>query len=288
MNVLLLLFYLISFSVLSLIKSGSSHIAKMECLRASVLARITHPTAIDIVGGVLLMVLVMGIICRCRRIVARHFLRLSRICGLMEARKCRNLVLILLANWLFYWLSFYLFIDSKHILKFLSVVRSINVVLSSILGLKIFDAFCRVVTAKFDFKQRQVLQILLILKVLIRCLILFTGFLFLIKTLGYSISQLCAAVGFGGALLAFLAKEAIGNVLSCLTLVVDRPFQIGDLIRIPDRNIEGIVEIIGLRSTKIRTQKSTLLIIPNSLLTDVPIDNLSKIERLAQFDQQVN
>lgn len=285
MNVLLLLFYLISFSVLSLIKSGSSHIAKMECLRASVLARITHPTAIDIVGGVLLMVLVMGIICRCRRIVARHFLRLSRICGLMEAREFRNLILILCTNWLFYWLSFCFFSEASDNLKILPFFKSINVILLSILALKMFDAFCRVVTAKFDFKQRQIFQMLLVLKVIARCLILLIGCLFLIKTFGYSISQLCAAVGFGGALLAFLAKEAIGNVLSCLTLVVDRPFQIGDLIRIPDRNIEGIVEIIGLRSTKIRTQKSTLLIIPNSLLTDVPIDNLSKIERLAQFDQ---
>ena len=83
---------------------------------------------------------------------------------------------------------------------------------------------------------------------------------------------LIAGLGIGGLALALAAKDTISNLFGSLTVILDRPFRIGDWV-VVNNKIEGIVEEVGLRSCRIRTFYDSLITIPNGELTNAHIDN---------------
>lgn len=99
--------------------------------------------------------------------------------------------------------------------------------------------------------------------------------LMMAQTLGYPISGLLASLGIGGLAVALAARDSLANIFGSLMIILDRPFQIGDWIKAGD--LEGTVEEIGFRSTRIRTFAKTLITIPNSTLTNLAIDNFSRM-----------
>ncbi len=88
---------------------------------------------------------------------------------------------------------------------------------------------------------------------------------------------LLAGLGLGGLAFALAAKDTVANIFGAIMIYVDRPFQIGDLILADGQ--KGVVEDIGLRSTKIRTASKTLISIPNGNLANMTIDNFSKMPK---------
>jgi len=84
---------------------------------------------------------------------------------------------------------------------------------------------------------------------------------------------LLAGMGIAGLGVSLAAKDTISNLFGSLTVLLDRPFRIGDWVKI-DGNIEGMVEEVGLRSCRIRTFHNSLITIPNGMLTNAHIDNL--------------
>ncbi|MDR1457017.1 MAG: mechanosensitive ion channel family protein [Puniceicoccales bacterium] len=105
------------------------------------------------------------------------------------------------------------------------------------------------------------------------------GALLVIDGLGFSVNGVFATLGIGGALIALAAKDSMANIFGSLSVVLDRPFKVGDWIKVGDGTVEGDVEQIGLRSTRIRTHAKTLMVVPNSLLTNEVIDNWSRMFR---------
>lgn len=99
--------------------------------------------------------------------------------------------------------------------------------------------------------------------------------LMILQNLGYSVSGLLAGLGIGGLAVALAAQKTLADVFGSIMLLVDRPFVAGDWIVSPDREIEGVVESIGFRSTRIRTFEQTLIAIPNNRLAEFVIDNIS-------------
>lgn len=91
-------------------------------------------------------------------------------------------------------------------------------------------------------------------------------------SVGIDVTTLVAGLGLGGALLALAAKDSVENVFGAFTVLLERPFAIGDWIRIA--GVEGTVEDISVRSTLIRTFEDSLVLIPNSHLIKNPIENL--------------
>jgi MscS family membrane protein len=95
-----------------------------------------------------------------------------------------------------------------------------------------------------------------------------------------NILGLIASLGIGGLAVAFAAQKTLEQVLGGIVLYLDRPFVVDDYIGLSDGTF-GRVEAIGLRSTKIRTSgKGTLVIIPNSALTQLNIENFSGIKKV--------
>ncbi len=98
------------------------------------------------------------------------------------------------------------------------------------------------------------------------------GIVFVAEIAGFKPTSLLAGLGLGGLAFALAAKDTIANVFGSVTILVDRPFQIGDWI--VTGNVEGSVETVGIRSTRVRTFYNSLITVPNSELTNATIDNM--------------
>ena len=98
------------------------------------------------------------------------------------------------------------------------------------------------------------------------------GVVFSADNLNIDVTSLLTGLGLGGLAFALAAKDLLGNFFGSLTVLLDRPFQIGDWVVIGD--VEGSVEGVGFRSTKVRTFYNSLITVPNSFLTNTKIDNM--------------
>jgi len=107
--------------------------------------------------------------------------------------------------------------------------------------------------------------------------LIIAGAVMIIQNLGYSAASLLAGFGLGGAALAFASKDTVANFFGSIVIFVDRPFQIGDWIEVGD--VEGTVETVGIRVTRIRTFANALLTVPNATFTTSPINNWSKMQK---------
>jgi len=98
------------------------------------------------------------------------------------------------------------------------------------------------------------------------------------QILGISISGMLAFGGMGGLIVGMAAKDLLANFFGSIMIYLDRPFKVGDWIRSPDRNIEGTVEKIGFRLTVIRTFDKRPLYVPNSVFTNISVENPSRMK----------
>ena len=112
---------------------------------------------------------------------------------------------------------------------------------------------------------------------LLRVSIIITALLVALQTLGFSISGVLAFGGIGGIAVGFAAKDLLSNFFGGLMLYLDRPFVVGEWIRSPDREIEGTVEDIGWRLTRIRTFDKRLLYVPNATFASITVENPSRM-----------
>lgn len=113
---------------------------------------------------------------------------------------------------------------------------------------------------------------------LLRASVVITAVLGLLQALGYSISGVLAFGGVGGIAVGFAAKDLLANFFGGLTIYMDRPFAVGDWVRSPDKEIEGVVENIGWRQTRIRTFDRRPLYVPNATFTQISVENPSRME----------
>ena len=112
---------------------------------------------------------------------------------------------------------------------------------------------------------------------LLRISVIIIGFLIALQSLGYSISGVLAFGGVGGIAVGFAARDLLANFFGGLMIYMDRPFSVGDWIRSPDKEIEGTVEKIGWRSTTIRTFDKRPLHVPNSIFSNISVENPSRM-----------
>lgn len=94
-----------------------------------------------------------------------------------------------------------------------------------------------------------------------------------LNNVGYDISALLAGIGISGLALAMAAKDTVANVFGGITVFADRPFRVGDRIRI--EGFDGTVMHVGIRSTRLRTIEGPVVVIPNFKFTDTVLANVS-------------
>lgn len=99
-----------------------------------------------------------------------------------------------------------------------------------------------------------------------------------LAALGYPVASLLAGLGIGGIVLALAAQKTVENLFGAFSIGVDQPFREGDAVRF--EGVEGTVEQIGLRSTRIRTLDRTLVSLPNGKLADSRIESVAARDRI--------
>jgi MscS family membrane protein len=110
-----------------------------------------------------------------------------------------------------------------------------------------------------------------------RIVVIVVAALAVMQTLGFSVSGVLAFGGMGGIAVGFAAKDLLANFFGGLMIHLDRPFNVGETIRSPDKQIEGKVEHIGWRQTRIRAINMSMIYVPNALFTSIVVENPSRM-----------
>ncbi len=142
----------------------------------------------------------------------------------------------------------------------------------------LIDSFVILIT-EWTAKSKSTLddQIAIVTRKSLKVVSAVLGILFLIQNMGYSVSGLIASLGLGGLTVALAAKDAVSNFFGSIVILVDAPFKIGDWVKMG--SVEGVVEEIGFRSTKIRTFEKSVITVPNYKIANESIENFSNRDR---------
>ncbi|MBE8221296.1 MAG: mechanosensitive ion channel family protein [Bdellovibrionales bacterium] len=109
---------------------------------------------------------------------------------------------------------------------------------------------------------------------LLRFSIVLLGSLMALQNVGVNVMSVMAGLGLGGLALALAAKDTAANLFGSIMILLDRPFKVGDWIVVDD--LEGTVEAIGFRSTRLKTFYQSSIIVPNSFLANASINNMQE------------
>jgi MscS family membrane protein len=113
---------------------------------------------------------------------------------------------------------------------------------------------------------------------MLKAVIFVVGVLAVLGSLGFNMTTALAGLGIGGLAIGFGAQQTIANLFGGVSVLGDEVIRVGDVCRFGDRS--GVVEDIGLRSTRIRTDERTLLAIPNGTVATINVENLSRRDKL--------
>ncbi len=116
-------------------------------------------------------------------------------------------------------------------------------------------------------------HLLPIAKRLINVVVILIVAIMAIDKLGYNVASLLAGLGLGGLAFALAAKDLVGNLFGGVAILFDKPFKIGDRIKVGE--VDGHVREIGLRTTRVETLAGTMIILPNSKVVDSNIENIT-------------
>ncbi len=118
-------------------------------------------------------------------------------------------------------------------------------------------------------------QLVPIIRKALRAFVVIVVLLFIAQNIfQWNIGSLLAGLGLGGLAFALAAQDALKNFFGSVTIFADRPFAMGDWVRIGEH--EGFIEEVGFRSTRIRTFAGHLVTIPNSRVSDTPVENVAR------------
>mgnify|MGYP000020511195 FL=1 len=176
---------------------------------------------------------------------------------------------------MFFWLATFTNLQlSVTVNHYLSLVLEIAVSVGFIwLFYNLSDVFSKylgVLTSKTETKLDD--QLVPLIRKTLRFFVLVMGAILILQNNGYNVASLIAGLGIGGLAVALAARDTLANFFGSVTIFVDKPFRIGDWIKVA--GVEGTVEEVGFRSTRIRTFYNSLVSVPNSNISNNEVDNL--------------
>ncbi|MCQ6276812.1 mechanosensitive ion channel family protein [Bacillus sp. V3B] len=195
-------------------------------------------------------------------------------------------------QWLFIIIGFYVAVRYYPLLNhsntlFLDILRSgVIIVISS--GLYNLSASSSAIFAKLNDKYSLEIDAILLpfLSKVLRVVIVAIAISVIAQEFGYNVSSLVAGLGIGGLAVSLAAKDALANLFGGFVIITEKPFSIGEWIK--TSAVEGTVEEITFRSTRIRTFADAIVTVPNATLANDSITNWSKMgKRQITFNLKV-
>lgn len=155
---------------------------------------------------------------------------------------------------------------------FLKLALTISAIFAFYRLIDVFTGYAAARGARLNMRVDQVLVPLL--QKTLKVIVIAVGAILFVKILGFEVTPLVAGLGVGGLAFGLAAQDTLKNFFGSVNVVFDRPFQVGDWVRLGD--VEGTVESVGLRSSRIRTFYNSQVTIPNSEIMTSRIDNLGR------------
>lgn len=162
------------------------------------------------------------------------------------------------------------------------ILELLLVIIAVIVAFKAVDIFNRNLKNKILLKQSDttILGFMPLIDKLLKFTVIFLAIATVLQHHGYSITSLIAGFGITGLAVGFGAQATISNIFGSFSLLADKAYKIGDYIiinqTVHEKAVEGLVEDINLRSTKIRAADGGLLIIPNNIVANGVVKNTSQ------------
>lgn len=162
------------------------------------------------------------------------------------------------------------------------IIELIIVFIAVLFLFKLIDFFYNKFKCKILSKHEDatILSFIPILDKLLKITIVFCAIATIMQSHGYSINSIVAGFGITGLAVGLGAQITISNIFGSFALLSDKTYKVGDYIiinqSIKDVAVEGIVEDINLRSTKIRASDGGLVIIPNNIVANGVVKNISQ------------
>ncbi len=158
----------------------------------------------------------------------------------------------------------------------LAIVSSLFAILLSWMFLNIIDVFKNHISNMSKIVHHELGESILSLAItILKSIVVIIALINILIIFGFNVTGFLASFGLLGMALALAAKDTASNLFGSLVIFGDKPFKIGHWVKTP--SVEGTIEHIGLRSTKIRTFAQALVSVPNGLLANEAILNFSKM-----------
>ncbi len=133
------------------------------------------------------------------------------------------------------------------------------------------------ITKTKDRQGKQNDSIVKVITAIIRVLLWLIGILLILQNLGVNVTSLIASLGIGGLAVALALQTVLSDLISSISIYMDKPFEVGDFITIGSNS--GTVEKIGLKTTRLKSMKGEELIVSNKELTSVRVQNFKRLEK---------
>lgn len=158
------------------------------------------------------------------------------------------------------------------------IALGINIVLLIII-FKVLDIIDGKIRNKIATEESNspLLRFMPIITKLLKAILIFIALTGFLQSQGYSVSSILAGFGIGGIAVGMAAKDALANIFGSLEILSDHVYKVGDYVKIND--IEGTVEDINIRSTKIRDLDHFLISVPNNIAANAIITNVSRAKK---------
>lgn len=150
----------------------------------------------------------------------------------------------------------------------------VNIIIIFVL-FKLTEMFMRKLSVRFKSNETvsPINNVFPVLEKVIKFLIAFIVIASFLQSQGYSLTSLIAGFGITGLAVGFAAQQTIASMFGTIAVLTDKVYKIGDYIKV--NNVEGTVETISIRSTKIRTLENYVVTIPNDIVADSVVSNVS-------------
>jgi len=120
-------------------------------------------------------------------------------------------------------------------------------------------------------------RLLPFLNTVVKYLIVALGAIFILQELNFDVAALIASLGVVGIGISLASQDTVANLFGFAAIVTDNPFEVGDFIKTPD--VSGVVEQVGMRSTRVRQLDQALVTVPNNLLSNAVVLNWSRLQK---------
>lgn len=187
-------------------------------------------------------------------------------------------------GWPFYvilalWITFQFISIPERAERYFSYLALITLVFYALKAAQEFINFGtkKVIEKRQREGRKEELSALNLLNTILKAVLWLTGLLLILQNLGFQITTLIAGLGISGIAIAFALQAILGDIFACFAIYFDKPFEIGDFIIIGEHL--GVVEKLGIKSTRIRSLWGEEIIISNKELTETRIRNFKKLEK---------